>query len=211
MDYCYACRRHLNGAYSCPGCGTPADRLALPSVTETAQLPPVAPEEPYDPAPPGGGRAERRAEDRRRASRRARRGRHRAAVYGIGTVAVAGALAMFSVAALSGGSDGGSDPTTPVGHDKISSSGDATPDDPSAAVDAPASVSPVASSSSPGSPSAKPTTTKPTASHSAAASTTQAPPPTTTHTPTTAAPPPPTRPAPTHTTCKPVLWWCSSG
>src|SRR5689334_7745281 len=30
MDYCYACRRHLNGAYSCPGCGTPAERLTPP-------------------------------------------------------------------------------------------------------------------------------------------------------------------------------------
>ncbi|WP_443728928.1 SCO2400 family protein, partial [Streptomyces anatolicus] len=22
MDYCHPCRRHLNGALACPGCGT---------------------------------------------------------------------------------------------------------------------------------------------------------------------------------------------
>ncbi|WP_202919620.1 SCO2400 family protein [Streptomyces adustus] len=27
MDYCHSCRRHLNGAFVCPGCGTPADQL----------------------------------------------------------------------------------------------------------------------------------------------------------------------------------------
>ncbi|WP_435846987.1 SCO2400 family protein, partial [Streptomyces eurythermus] len=26
MDYCHPCRRHLNGALACPGCGTPAPR-----------------------------------------------------------------------------------------------------------------------------------------------------------------------------------------
>ncbi|MFE5162569.1 hypothetical protein ACFRNT_29465 [Streptomyces sp. NPDC056697] len=31
MDYCSPCRRHLNGAVSCPGCGTPAGELGLPS------------------------------------------------------------------------------------------------------------------------------------------------------------------------------------
>ncbi|WP_189397220.1 hypothetical protein [Streptomyces sp. FBKL.4005] len=29
MDYCPPCQRHLNGALACPGCGTPADRLAV--------------------------------------------------------------------------------------------------------------------------------------------------------------------------------------
>ncbi|AJZ85529.2 SCO2400 family protein [Streptomyces sp. AgN23] len=38
MDYCSPCRRHLNGAVSCPGCGTPAEDLGLPSATsDTAQ------------------------------------------------------------------------------------------------------------------------------------------------------------------------------
>ncbi|MGW5589225.1 SCO2400 family protein, partial [Streptomyces sp. NPDC003857] len=25
--YCHPCRRHLNGALACPGCGTPVDEL----------------------------------------------------------------------------------------------------------------------------------------------------------------------------------------
>ncbi|MYR60171.1 hypothetical protein GTY54_29380, partial [Streptomyces sp. SID625] len=25
MNYCHPCRRHLNGALACPGCGTPAE------------------------------------------------------------------------------------------------------------------------------------------------------------------------------------------
>ncbi|WP_428849386.1 SCO2400 family protein [Streptomyces lycopersici] len=31
MDYCSPCRRHLNGAVSCPGCGRPVEELGLPS------------------------------------------------------------------------------------------------------------------------------------------------------------------------------------
>lgn len=27
MDYCIACRRYLNGALACAGCGTPAEHL----------------------------------------------------------------------------------------------------------------------------------------------------------------------------------------
>ncbi|MGK5697661.1 SCO2400 family protein, partial [Streptomyces sp. URMC 128] len=30
MDYCDPCRRHLNGALACPGCGTSADALRWP-------------------------------------------------------------------------------------------------------------------------------------------------------------------------------------
>src|SRR5262245_14957621 len=111
MDYCYACRRHLNGAYSCPGCGTPADQLKLPQAGETAQLPPVVDDEdgPGAAPDPGGGTS--------RGMRRGRsRGRQqRVAVYGVGLVAGAGALAMLSMAALSGGdADGGTSPSPPV-------------------------------------------------------------------------------------------------
>lgn len=31
MDYCHVCRRHLNGALACPGCGTPVDELGADS------------------------------------------------------------------------------------------------------------------------------------------------------------------------------------
>ncbi|MEU6948616.1 hypothetical protein ABZ957_25825, partial [Streptomyces sp. NPDC046316] len=27
MDYCHQCRRHLNGALACAGCGTPVEEL----------------------------------------------------------------------------------------------------------------------------------------------------------------------------------------
>ncbi|MFF3202104.1 hypothetical protein [Streptomyces sp. NPDC002962] len=34
MDYCHPCRRHLNGALTCPGCGAPAQQLrAYPPAT----------------------------------------------------------------------------------------------------------------------------------------------------------------------------------
>ncbi|MEV6582397.1 hypothetical protein AB0M92_30020 [Streptomyces sp. NPDC051582] len=51
MDYCHACRRHLNGALACAGCGTPIE-----------YLPPAAPGVSAVPAGPyGSARAE--AED----------------------------------------------------------------------------------------------------------------------------------------------------
>ncbi|MFJ3199002.1 hypothetical protein [Streptomyces sp. NPDC086989] len=43
MDYCHACRRHLNGALACAGCGTPVE-----------YLPPVVPGGPAVPAAPYG-------------------------------------------------------------------------------------------------------------------------------------------------------------
>ncbi|MEV5769999.1 hypothetical protein AB0L49_01835 [Streptomyces antimycoticus] len=57
MDYCSPCRRHLNGAVSCPGCGTPAEDLGLPSATSD-----TAHEGGADtPAPRAERRADRRA------------------------------------------------------------------------------------------------------------------------------------------------------
>uniref|UniRef100_A0AAU2JQC9 Zinc ribbon domain-containing protein n=1 Tax=Streptomyces sp. NBC_00049 TaxID=2903617 RepID=A0AAU2JQC9_9ACTN len=44
MDYCHACRRHLNGALACAGCGTPAEYLV-----------PVAPAASAASATPGSG------------------------------------------------------------------------------------------------------------------------------------------------------------
>ncbi|SCD68418.1 hypothetical protein GA0115239_10571, partial [Streptomyces sp. BpilaLS-43] len=46
MDYCQPCRRHLNGALACAGCGTPAEAL-------TPFTAPVEPG-PDDPGPAGG-------------------------------------------------------------------------------------------------------------------------------------------------------------
>ncbi|MFI2435517.1 hypothetical protein [Streptomyces sp. NPDC018693] len=35
MDYCHPCRRHLNGALACPGCGTAAEALRASSPEQT--------------------------------------------------------------------------------------------------------------------------------------------------------------------------------
>ncbi|MGK5497857.1 SCO2400 family protein, partial [Streptomyces sp. URMC 125] len=44
MTYCVTCRRHLNGALCCPGCGTPSRDLAP---ADTAPRPLAAPHAPY--------------------------------------------------------------------------------------------------------------------------------------------------------------------
>ncbi|WP_455709415.1 SCO2400 family protein, partial [Kitasatospora indigofera] len=52
MDYCASCRRHLNGALSCPGCGAAAATATAPppgparptaAETPTELLPAVPP------------------------------------------------------------------------------------------------------------------------------------------------------------------------
>ncbi|MEU1156480.1 hypothetical protein ABZ369_26180, partial [Streptomyces sp. NPDC005918] len=72
MDYCHPCRRHLNGALACPGCGTPAE-----ACREYARSVAVSPQEPdaYDDgfeesSPRTRGRRKERS---RRAHRRRRR------------------------------------------------------------------------------------------------------------------------------------------
>ncbi|CAG6392976.1 hypothetical protein NMG29_06935 [Streptomyces cocklensis] len=210
MDYCYACRRHLNGAYSCPGCGTPADQLKLPQIGETAQLPLIVDDdgEPGGPPFPGGGRAAARGRQRRKSRSR----QQRAAVYGVGLVAVLGALGMLSMAALSGGGSGDTTPTAPVvnvTHHRPT--GTASPD-------AAGSTAPH-KGGSPGGPrhSQSPTDTPSTTSATPTAPATTAGPPATTPgaPPSATGAPPPTSPNPTHSshpspspTCKQVLWWC---
>lgn len=209
MDYCYACRRHLNGAYSCPGCGTPAEQLTMPGAPETAQLPvvPGGEDDPYDGGPPGS-RAARRLEGRRAQARRAKRGRQRAAVYGVGAVAVIGSLTMFSMAALSGGSGGGSGEQRPrVGNlSPVPVTGTSAPDGSPDVTTPPtrrhgsasASASPTASKATTAPPTRKPTRPPVTASGTVSPRPSTAP-------PTSTAPP---SPRPTKTRCKPVLWWC---
>ncbi|MEV4045003.1 hypothetical protein AB0J75_18760, partial [Streptomyces sp. NPDC049744] len=48
MDYCHPCRRHLNGALACPGCGTPAREPSAsePHLTAGEQTPPALAAEP---------------------------------------------------------------------------------------------------------------------------------------------------------------------
>ncbi|MET8948633.1 hypothetical protein ABZX30_35215 [Streptomyces sp. NPDC004542] len=53
MDYCHPCRRHLNGALACPGCGSPAGPIRA-YAHQGAPASPYAygPEEPYAGIPP---------------------------------------------------------------------------------------------------------------------------------------------------------------
>lgn len=39
MDFCHPCRRHLNGALACPGCGTPVETLRARQPQEPAATP----------------------------------------------------------------------------------------------------------------------------------------------------------------------------
>ncbi|MFH8340709.1 hypothetical protein [Streptomyces sp. AM6-12] len=220
MDYCLPCRRHLNGALVCPGCGTPADRIPGPAR--------VGPEngEPEqgtggEPREPGGGRAERRS----RKAAAHRRKRRRTALLAVGFALAAGGLGLAEL-----GTDaplpftGGGTATV-----KDTSAGDSS--GPSARTTAPPQVSDVSATSGPtasasGSPSAGSSAS---ASPSATSSTATAPPSATTApgspvtapttpatTPPTASPPttapatspPPPAPSPTRT-CDRFLWWCT--
>ncbi|MFE2310481.1 hypothetical protein ACFXA9_31035, partial [Streptomyces sp. NPDC059411] len=51
MNYCPACRRHLNGALACAGCGTPAEYL-MPAAPAGATTAPAAEPPPAAPATP---------------------------------------------------------------------------------------------------------------------------------------------------------------
>ncbi|MGW4288117.1 SCO2400 family protein [Streptomyces sp. NPDC004673] len=48
MDYCHPCRRHLNGALACPGCGAPV----LTAVTPVATVPAGTAADPYGQSTP---------------------------------------------------------------------------------------------------------------------------------------------------------------
>ncbi|MEV1065915.1 hypothetical protein [Streptomyces sp. NPDC050263] len=83
MDYCNPCRRHLNGALACPGCGAPAEQLRAypapaPEPAHTWEEP--APERVDDGDPDGGAEGETAresadAEPSGRAARRREQGR----------------------------------------------------------------------------------------------------------------------------------------
>lgn len=64
MDYCHPCRRHLNGALACAGCGTPAEALGPYAVPAPAGPAPGVRDAPDGTAAPSG------AGDARRGTRR---------------------------------------------------------------------------------------------------------------------------------------------
>ncbi|MPY42105.1 hypothetical protein FNH04_20010, partial [Streptomyces phyllanthi] len=70
MDYCHPCRRHLNGALACPGCGTPVEELRAYAEDADEGLRPdegAVGESPYG-ADSAGPRSRRRAARGGRAS-----------------------------------------------------------------------------------------------------------------------------------------------
>ncbi|WP_430727368.1 SCO2400 family protein, partial [Streptomyces beigongshangae] len=54
MDYCHPCRRHLNGALACPGCGTSAEACREYAASLSAPANAGA-RDGHDPAGGGGG------------------------------------------------------------------------------------------------------------------------------------------------------------
>ncbi|GKQ38938.1 hypothetical protein [Streptomyces sp. A012304] len=55
MDYCSTCRRHLNGALVCPGCGAYAPDIAPRVVSSDTAAEPVTPEVTWQEEPPAAG------------------------------------------------------------------------------------------------------------------------------------------------------------
>ncbi|MGW7460402.1 SCO2400 family protein [Streptomyces sp. NPDC054797] len=96
MNYCHACRRHLNGALACAGCGTPAEYL-MPAAPGSVPAPaaPVVDEPPTaladvfaDSLVVLSAPNERRAGARRRATQRKRR--RTVLTFGLGLLVVCG-------------------------------------------------------------------------------------------------------------------------
>lgn len=237
MDYCAACRRHINGALSCPGCGTPAHQLGAQG---PADAPAQGPETgDGETAAPEGGRAERRkgggrgpaeGAPRRSGSRaRTRRVRTRrrsrllvgtlvgAAIVLVGWSVAELPLAGYVTGANSAASEhtrtDGASPSTTSSPGGKTSGDPVTPDsEASASESASTSASPSASESAKKSPSPK-VSVSATASHSSAGSGPTAP---AGGAPTASAPPQsaPASQPPTHTpkptpSCTRFLWWCT--
>ncbi|MEV4915715.1 hypothetical protein AB0K47_02675 [Streptomyces tirandamycinicus] len=110
MDYCDQCRRHLNGALACAGCGTPAEELRRFRPASAAAESDVVVElgGPYTDGggPPAGRRRTRKAGG----ARRARRKRGRKVL--LGTLGLALAAGALSLAELARESSGGGDDTS---------------------------------------------------------------------------------------------------
>ncbi|WP_417466395.1 SCO2400 family protein [Kitasatospora aburaviensis] len=231
MDYCAPCRRHLNGALACPGCGalaTGPDQAVPPAPAAPGPGPASrpAPAEPR-PVPAASERSGGRTAARRGARRSGRRrGRLVVSVVGLAVVGL-GAAALAANGSETTPSEPGAGRPATAEPQSGPASGPATPTgvpSPSATSVAPATQR----------PSPRPTTASRSASTSASASaaasskggapagpeTTPAPdpgaqgsvPPSRPAPSTVPAttPPPPTTPAPKPTpTCTQFLFWCS--
>ncbi|MGW7332074.1 SCO2400 family protein [Streptomyces sp. NPDC054840] len=108
MNYCHACRRHLNGALACAGCGTPAEYL-IPAASGAGPASVPAAETPYSGPPPALAEVfadslvvlsapnERRPGARRRVTHRRRRRTVLSLSLGL-LIAVAGSMAVVRMA-----------------------------------------------------------------------------------------------------------------
>ncbi|WP_455356249.1 SCO2400 family protein [Streptomyces sp. SYSU K217416] len=109
MDYCHACRRHLNGALACAGCGTPAEELRRTDAVEPAvhhdfDLGVVEPAGHHRASPRPAATRTRRNPGR--AAARSRRRRNRKVMFGsLGLVLAAGALSLAELAMEEPGED----------------------------------------------------------------------------------------------------------
>ncbi|MER6165417.1 SCO2400 family protein [Streptomyces violaceorubidus] len=238
MDYCHPCRRHLNGALACPGCGTPChelpttdERLTAGEEARPRSADGVAvdetPDEDADDAAPGA-RSSRR--DRKAAAHRRRR--RRTLLVTAGFVLAAGGLSLAELGmdaphspeqpAAAAGETTDSEATREVGQAPASpadhTSGRTTPSgtpSPDTSASTTASASP---SSSPGTTesrtatdSAPPSASRPQPSAPAdPADPEPSSPETSDDPPPTTTPTPPEPPTPTPTeTCDRFLWWCT--
>ncbi|MET9556659.1 hypothetical protein [Streptomyces sp. NPDC006645] len=165
MDYCHHCRRHLNGALACAGCGTPAEELRLHDpVPHEAEV--VLATREHSQEPPGGprrqrGSRKRKVSRRERREMRAERGVHRRKGRAVlltvmGLVLAVGALSLAELALESGGDDGDA---TSVQEDRAIEidggpppSGPEKPEDPGPVTEAPATSTGSASPGGGGSP-----------------------------------------------------------
>ncbi|WP_406395618.1 hypothetical protein [Streptomyces sp. NBC_00887] len=110
MDYCHPCRRHLNGALACAGCGTPADAPAPYADPLHSGHEPEQPGETLETYGSGGHRRRTRVAAAQGRGRRARRRRGRGILLtGIGVVLAVGALSLAELAIEPDGDDGAAD------------------------------------------------------------------------------------------------------
>ncbi|MEW2085017.1 hypothetical protein [Streptomyces sp. NPDC005283] len=147
MDYCNQCRRHLNGALACAGCGTPVEELrrhhpSAPAAEHVYELDEVS-------EPVGHRRARRQPPPRRRSAgtRRARKRRGRKVLLGtVGLVLAAGALSLAELATENKGDDGAAtavkeDPSVETEPAPEPTDVDVTPEGPDAVTEPPVSES----------------------------------------------------------------------
>ncbi|WP_435280433.1 SCO2400 family protein [Streptomyces koelreuteriae] len=226
MDYCDPCRRHLNGALTCPGCGTSADALRrrereYGDQDDSGGVDADRDGDVYDDEEPLGRAARRRGDGPGGASRRDRkaaahrRRRRRTLFIAAGFILAAGGLSLAEL-----GMDAPKSTSKPAEAEGDPAEAGETirpAGDKAGAEEAPKSPSPGTSDSPSASTSPKPKKSKPpeptrpptpetSPNRPTSAPMTPPPAPTRTAAPTTPTPTP--EPSPTRT-CNRFLWWCA--